>query len=98
MRILVNVLSSSCQGRTCDMPVTSTRSISLLKQSNSRLALLRYFLYLLKLFEYGVAQDQVYLAMELIGYDLEEIMTRMKTKKFSLKTVLMIGLQVIDRI
>lgn len=36
--------------------------------------------------------------MELIGYDLEEIMGRMKNKHFSLKTVLMIGLQTIDRI
>lgn len=42
--------------------------------------------------------DLIYQVMELIGYDLEEIMTRTKNKKFSIKTTLMIGLQVIDRI
>jgi serine/threonine protein kinase len=36
--------------------------------------------------------------MELIGYDLEEIQQRVKNKKFTLKTVLMIALQTIDRL
>lgn len=36
--------------------------------------------------------------MELVGHDLEEIMFRVKSHKFSIKTTLMIGLQLIDRI
>jgi serine/threonine protein kinase len=38
------------------------------------------------------------MVMELIGYDLEEVQQRVKNKKFTLKTVLMIGLQTVDRL
>ena len=36
--------------------------------------------------------------MELIGSDLDDLKDRTKNSSFSIKTVLMIGLQVIDRL
>jgi serine/threonine protein kinase len=38
------------------------------------------------------------MVMELIGYDLDDIKHKMKEKKFSLKTVMMIALQIVDRL
>lgn len=49
-------------------------------------------------YDYGKIGDKLFLAMELLGPDLEELMLKRKPHKFSSKTVLMIGLQVIDRI
>ena len=39
-----------------------------------------------------------YLLMELLGQDLDDLKKRAKHQCFSIKTVLMIGLQVIDRL
>ena len=52
----------------------------------------------MKQFEYGKTNDKLYLVMELLGSDLEEIMYKMKGSKISSKSALMIGLQLIDRL
>lgn len=70
----------------------------LFKDKKFTLGVIKVDINLLKYYEHGIVDDQIYLAMELIGYDLEDIMSKMKNNKFSLKTVIMIALQVIDRI
>lgn len=39
-----------------------------------------------------------YMLMELVGKDLDELKKKTKDGSFSIKTVLMIGLQIIDRL
>ena len=51
-----------------------------------------------KKLDWGLEKDKYFLVMELLNKDLEELMLKNQNKRFSLKTVLMIGLQVIDRL
>lgn len=50
-----------------------------------------------KLFEYGFEGDYNYIVMELLGPNLEQFL-RLSGGKLSMKTVLILGLQMIDRI
>jgi hypothetical protein len=42
--------------------------------------------------------DHKYLLMELIGADLEELKKKISGERMSIKTAIMIGLQMIDRL
>lgn len=52
----------------------------------------------MKFYDNGVFMDHKYLLMELIGADLDDLKKKSQGEKMSVKTVLMIGLQMIDRL
>lgn len=52
----------------------------------------------MQFYDNGVFMDHKYLLMELIGADLDDVKKRCQGEKMSVKTILMIGLQMVDRL
>ena len=52
----------------------------------------------MQFYDTGIFMEHKYLVMELLGTDLEELKKQSTKECMSIKTVLMIGLQVIDRL
>jgi serine/threonine protein kinase len=52
----------------------------------------------MQFYDNGIFMDHKYLLMELIGTDLDDLKKQRKNERISIKSVLMIGLQVVDRL